>query len=208
VVIVLLAGMGNSIYPLLRRLTTFVVCLAAVDCAFNDVVAQRHLRGPDDLVAAINSPPGEASVVFVPLEAADVASFHLPKSSFKRIADRALQTQTSDLGVMAFIQSRGVPNDAAAVLVTSFNETEQSRARHALAACLTAPDKMPDVQIYAESSDNSVLRDARVDLTLADALATASSSGSHAAVLVREAIPRPAVPVWQGKQEWFWYVFP
>lgn len=177
------------------------------DCTLSIVRAQALLQ-PDDLAAAADVAPsfGDVAVKFVPLAAIDLPKISISQSSYRRTAERARAMEAGP-GIRSFIQARGISPGAADVLITDFNEDEQSKGRHAVAAALTAPLPPKDTIIYCEPNrDTFCDREPAVDLRLEDAITRASTSPQPTAILVRQVTPELGEPRWRGREAWFWYV--
>jgi hypothetical protein len=109
-------------------------------------------------------------------------------------------------GVRSFVEQHGISPQIADVLVTDFNEDEQSNSRHAAAAAVTAPNLPYDVFVYAEEEGENTARQPQIDMSVEQVMSNVHSGQNATAILLRQPDPSLGTPVWRGHAEWFWYV--
>jgi hypothetical protein len=197
--------MGRSLLPPAMRkalgvLLAVVVMVMAAEC----VGREAEFRGPDELNEVLKVIPSlpRGTVLYLPSWLVREGHVRLPQEACERLQAK-LRDQT---GVIQFAEDRGVPRDAAEILVTDFNEKEQAEAAHLAIACRNAPQEPRDVFLYYEPGDYAIGR-ILADMNLQDALERARTQKDSAIFVEGMQIPW-ATPVWKGRGDLFWYLGP
>ena len=194
------AADGKQIYlsrPVIRSsfsiMLVILVAIMAVEC----VEKERDLRGPgilDEAVSVIQSMP-KGAVLYVPEWAFAEGRFQFPRQACER-----LHTKLQDMtGVLHFEAIRGIPPDAAEVLVTDFNEKEQAWAAHMRIMCPETLRKTPSATSSCISPRMILVwSDPLSDMDYEKALEQVGAS-PNAMILVQGLKLPGSTPYWTGK---------
>jgi hypothetical protein len=168
------------------------------------VAREREYRGPDELNVALKIIPSmpPETVLYVPYWLVSEGRIRLPQDACERLQSKL----TDKAGVIQFAEDRGVPKDAAEILVTDFNEKEQAEAAHLAIACRSAPQEPRNVFLYYEPGDYAIGR-ILADMDLQDALERVRSEENSAIFVEGLKIPW-ATPLGKGKGNFVWYQRP
>lgn len=186
-------GFQNYFYVVLAVLTAVM----AVEC----VKGEWELRGPSNLDEALKVMPAmpKGADLYLPEWVMGEGRIRLPREACERLRPK-LQDMS---GVLHFEVTRGIPPDAAEVLVTDFNEKEQAAAAHLAITCRSAPEDSTNIFLYYTPNDFGVER-ALSDMDLAKALEQVRTSQNS--VILVQGMQLPAfTTLWSGKGEWYWY---
>jgi hypothetical protein len=181
-----------------------LLAVTAVLMAAECVEREREIRGPDDLNEALKIIPSMPSgtVLYLPNWLMSEDRIRLPHEACER-----LHAKLADMtGVIQFAESRGIPKNAAEILVTDFNEKEQAEAAHLAIACRSAPEDSLKVYLYYQPGDYAIGR-TLADMDLAAALERVRTQKNSAIFVEGLHIPW-ATPFWKGKGDRFWYKGP
>ncbi len=204
VILLGVAAGSAELHPYVRRFVMALLAIAVVAMAAECVERERAVREPDDLNEALRiipSLPG-GTEIYLPNWLMTEARIRLPRAACERLLAR-----TADLtGVIEFAESRGISANAAATLVTDFNEKEQAEAVHLAIACRNAPDESQKVFLYYHPDDYGISRQL-ADMSLQQALERVRSQQNS--VIFTEGVHIPwATPLWTGEGDWLWYKGP
>ncbi len=195
----------RSPLPLAMRKSLFVLLAVAVMVmAAECVERERDFRGPYDLNQALKIIPlvPSGTVLYLPNWLVSEGRIQLPHEACER-----LHAKLTDMtGVIQFAESRGIPKNAADVLVTDLNEKEQAEAAHLAIACRSAPEDSLKVYLYYQPGDYAIGR-SLADMGLEDALERVRTQKNSAILVEGLHIPW-ATTFWKGKGELFWYKGP
>ncbi len=206
-IILLMVVAGQpQVCPLVRNSVLGLIVLSVVMMAADCVVRERALREPDDLNAALRfipALPGQGiTEIYLPNWLMTEARIQLPRAACER-----LLAKTADLaGVVGFAESRGISANAAATLVTDFNEKEQAEAAHLAIACRNAPDGSQRVFLYYDPDDYGISR-LLADMSLQQALEHVRTQPDSAIFVEGVHLPW-ATRMWVGEGDWLWYKGP
>jgi len=190
--------------PAMKKSLFILLAVTAVLMAAECVEREREFRGPDDLNEALKIIPSlpSGTVLYLPNWLVSEDRILLPREACER-----LHAKLADMtGVIQFAESRGIPKNAAEILVTDLNEKEQAEAAHLAIACRNAPQEPRDVFLYYEPGDYAIGR-ILADMNLQDALERARTQKDSAIFVEGMQIPW-ATPVWKGRGDLFWYLGP
>lgn len=208
-IVILFAAIGGAIVTkrALNRLAVGVLAFMVVSMAWKEFQVQIRLRKGNDLVDALRATSSITGVTstLIPSSGFELQIVEMPRSFWLRMARRAAEMEHGQ-GVRSFVEQHGISPRVADVLVTIFNEHEQSDSRHAAAAAMTAPNLPYDVFVYAEREGESTARQPQIDMSVEKAMSELRSEQNATAILVRQPDSSLGTPVWQGHAEWFWYV--
>jgi hypothetical protein len=198
-------SMGRSLLlPAMRKALFVLLALVVMVLAAECVEREREVRGPDELNEVLKIIPSlpHGTVLYLPSWLVGEGRVRLPQEACER-----LQAKLKDkTGVIQFAEDRGVPKDAAEILVTDFNEKEQAEAAHLAIACRSAPQEPRNVYLYYEPGDYAIGR-ILADMDLQDALERVRTQKDSAIFIEGMQIPW-ATPVWKGKGDLFFYQGP
>ncbi len=206
VILLGLAAGNATLHSYARRTVLAVLAIAVVVMAAECVERERAVREPDDLSAALRiipSLPGQGiTEIYLPNWLMTEARIRLPRAACER-----LLAKTADLnGVIEFAESRGISANAAATLLTDFNEKEQAEAVHLNIACRNAPDESEKVFLYYEPGDYGIGRQL-ADMSLQQVLDHLRAQ-PYSAVFVEDMHLPWATRLWAGEGDWLWYKGP
>jgi hypothetical protein len=208
-IVILFASIGSAIVTrrTLNRVATGILAVIVVAMSWKECRVQIRLRRANDLVGALHATPSitRITTMFIPVSSVDLAIIEMPQSFWLRMAHRAAEMEKGQ-GIRSFVELHGLSQSVSDVLVTVFNEDEQSNLRHATAAAMTAPNLSYDVFVYDDRQAQTITRQPQIDMTLEEAMRDVYSAGKTTAILVRHADPTLGNPHWRGRAEWFWYL--
>ncbi len=206
VILLGVAAGSAALHPYAKRSVLALLAIALVVMTAESVQRERTVREPDDLNAALRiipTLPGQGiTEIYLPNWLMTEARIRLPRAACER-----LLAKTADLtGVMEFAESRGISPNAAATLVTDFNEKGQAEAAHLAIACRNAPDESHQVFLYYDPDDYGVSRQL-ADMSLQQALERVRAQPSSAVFVEDLQLPW-ATRLWTGEGDWLWYKGP
>ena len=208
-IVILFAAIGGAIVTqrALNRLAVGVLAFMMVTMAWKEFQVQIRLRKGNDLVDALRATSSIAGITsaLIPSSGFELQIVEMPRSFWLRMARRAAEMEHGQ-GVRSFVEQHGISPRIADVLVTDFNEDEQSNSRHAAAAAVTAPNLPYDVFVYAEEEGENTARQPQIDMSVEQVMSNVHSGQNATAILLRQPDPSLGTPVWRGHAEWFWYV--
>lgn len=190
--------------PAMKKSLFILLAVTAVLMAAECVEREREFRGPDDLNEALKIIPSlpSGTVLYLPNWLVSEDRILLPREACER-----LHAKLADMtGVIQFAESRGIPKNAAEILVTDLNEKEQAEAAHLAIACRSAPEDSLKMYLYYQPGDYAIER-SLADMSLEDALERVRTQKSSAIFVEGLHIPW-ATPFWKGKGDRFWYKGP
>jgi hypothetical protein len=189
------------------RLSSAILAVLAIAMAVTLVRQQVALRTPSELVAALKVlprlPPGITA--YMPEDAAMTFAFRLPQATYRRISAHAKDELYGRQGVLAFMRSRGIGDDASRILATDFNEEEQANAAHTAAAAEAKSNAAIGADVYLYYSYRTFATDRTSWAYIDQARAIELFRGQDAAaILLNSGEEKSGRVIWQGGA-WAWY---
>jgi hypothetical protein len=194
-----------------RSIHLALVGLFSLGCTamfIESAYAEAGLRRPDELAQGINAARAlSGAALYLPQEALYLYRIPIPNAVYQRMYDRATAQLQDHSGLLRFLRLRGIPGDAAKVLMTNFTEDEQALdARLSAASSASAPSAAPLYFYFDPATIHGIVAErlSPSDYTIAEALQHFRASG-NSGILLHEPVPGFGSPVWKGTHGWFLY---
>jgi hypothetical protein len=189
-----------------------LLVLFSIGCAgmlFEFAKGEAGMRKPDELAQGVDQAKTLTGVtaLYLPQEALYRYRYPMTGAVYGRMRERAANQLQDHSGLLRFLQLRGIPADAARVLMTNFTEDEQALdSRLAAASFASATTPAPLFFYFDPATIHGIVAErlTPADYTISEALEHYLAPGDSA-ILVRTSDASLGNPVWKGAYEWFLY---
>jgi hypothetical protein len=202
-----IAGLLDLLRPAGRGVLVTVLCLSAAAALAQDLRAERDLRDPAPVLAAIRAILADRSLAEVYLPTYPTSAFphalpYLSSGDFERMLRRA---EPDSAKIVSYVAARGIDRAAAAALINNFSEDEQTVAARFRVMRFVASPSPRSIRFYDPDDLEGAPRIAVNDFYVGGAIAAFRARGGPTALLLARAVPdlAPTVEDWGDG----WYVY-
>ena len=194
------------------KLHTALLALFSIGCVGILVefsTGEVRMRKPDELALGVDQARKLSGItaLYLPQEALYLYRYPIAGAVYGRMRERAATQLQDRSGLLRFLQLRGIPSEAARVLMNNFTEDEQALNSRLAAASFASESAPAPLFFYFDPATIHGIVAERLtpaDYTSDEAIEHFRLTGDSA-ILVRTRNEALGKPVWKGDREWFLY---